>query len=153
MILYHLLYISTATDYQSDTQLAALLEEAVTANLQYQVTGMLLYCEGDFMQLIEGKKSDIIQLYDNICRDERNFENEVLVEEPIAERHFVDWSMGFKQFSKEEYQIHNQGFDLKDFASSIKKTGHMSTAIHFLHSFYQWNYLAREEETAIDMAD
>jgi hypothetical protein len=47
------------------------------------------------MQLLEGSKEDIFSLYDTICRDERNQQNQLLWHGPITQRSFADWSMAF----------------------------------------------------------
>ncbi len=52
--------------------LNALLDEARTSNAQHNITGLLLYVEGHFAQVIEGNADDITQLSENIKRDDRH---------------------------------------------------------------------------------
>ncbi|BBL72008.1 hypothetical protein MoryE10_26140 [Methylogaea oryzae] len=48
------------------------------------------------MQVLEGDSKDVHEIYDAICRDERNTGNVKLFEHEIIRRDFPDWSMGFR---------------------------------------------------------
>lgn len=66
---------------------------------------MLLYNNATYMQVLEGEKEDVHEIYDSILRDPRNNGNVTLVEKEISQRDFPNWSMGFKSldnYSEEE---------------------------------------------------
>ena len=81
------------------------MEEARVNNIRRNVTGMLVYDNATYMQVLEGSKKDVHDIYNSIVKDPRNNGHFKLVEEEISERTFPNWSMGFKSlesFSAEE---------------------------------------------------
>ena len=93
----HLIYVSSATHDLSDLELDFLLQQSRDRNLRQHITGMLLYVNGSFMQVLEGDESDVDEIYAAIVEDDRNAGNIVLTHEPILTRDFPNWSMGFKR--------------------------------------------------------
>jgi hypothetical protein len=91
-----LIYVSTATNLPAESELLYLLEQARSRNLRRHITGMLLYSNGTFLQLLEGEAKEVRELYEAICRDPRNEGHVILRESQIAGRDFPDWSMGFE---------------------------------------------------------
>jgi hypothetical protein len=91
-----LIYISTASKSPSETELVDLLEQARTGNLLKNITGMLLYSNSTYLQVLEGEAHDVLGLYDAICKDPRNEGHVILRESDISVRDFPDWSMGFE---------------------------------------------------------
>lgn len=100
--MYFLIYTSYAGVHFTGDDLKELLIQSRDKNKAISVTGMLLYFDGKFMQLIEGEKQDIKQLYETIRKDMRHHQVITLKEGMVKERFFEDWSMGFKSVSKEE---------------------------------------------------
>jgi len=91
-----LIYISTSTNSPSETELVDLLERARSRNLRRNITGMLLYSNSTYLQVLEGEAKDVLGLYDAICIDPRNEGNVILRESEIPVRDFPGWSMGFE---------------------------------------------------------
>ncbi len=98
-MLIHLIYISSATSWPSEDDLKKLLEQARARNIKQNLTGMLLYDNATYMQVLEGAPEDVHGVYASILKDERNTGNVILIEEEISERSFPNWSMGFKDLS------------------------------------------------------
>jgi hypothetical protein len=92
---YHVLYRSQATSFPSEAQLQDLLACSRTYNAQHAITGLLLYSDGQFMQLIEGPEQAIHTLFDRIRQDPRHEQVVTLSEGPQAQRWFTDWHMAF----------------------------------------------------------
>lgn len=92
----HLIYISSATSWPSEEDLKELLEQSRARNLRQNITGMLLYDNATYMQVLEGTEEDVHDIYNSIVKDPRNNSNVILLEEQISERDFPNWSMGFK---------------------------------------------------------
>ena len=61
---------------------------------------MLLYQEGNFMQMLEGEKQVVLELYDTIMSDNRHKGVLKMLTGDIQERNFKDWSMGFFNMDK-----------------------------------------------------
>ncbi len=93
--LIHRIYSSVATPHFKEYQIPALLERVRAANVRHEVTGMLLYIGGNFFQALEGAPDVIDELYDRIVQDPRHTHVAQIVREPIEQRRFADWSMGF----------------------------------------------------------
>jgi hypothetical protein len=94
--LYQIIYVSTAKTLLDETQLIELLAQARSNNKKHNITGMLLYKEGSFMQALEGELKEVTQLFVNILNDPSHSGIIELVNEPISKRDFPDWEMGFR---------------------------------------------------------
>ncbi len=95
--MFALVYVSTATIRWSDTDLERLLQQSRRDNLIPDITGLLLFKEGNFMQILEGAKDAVLTLMAKIKSDARHERVMVIFEEETPRREFKDWSMGFKK--------------------------------------------------------
>lgn len=102
--LYHIVYVSSASQLFSQQELLDLLEKAREKNHRLGITGLLLYRDGDFIQMLEGDKAAVENLYATINSDTRHSQTTILLEEPADHRLFNDWSMGFRDLSDPEVQ-------------------------------------------------
>lgn len=96
-VLYELVYnsVSVPIDMGQD-KLARILAGARRRNRELGITGLLLYHQGEFLQLLEGEKQAVLDLYHRIIApDARHRHASVCWEDPIKQRGFADWSMGF----------------------------------------------------------
>lgn len=100
--LMHLIYTSAATPKFHLPDLKTILHGAHTKNAQRAVTGMLLYTTGTFFQVLEGEKAVLMDLFTIISADPRHHSVTRIIHEPIAQRAFGDWTMGFVQLDPEE---------------------------------------------------
>lgn len=98
----HLIYVSSATWEMSEEDLLSLLEQSRGRNIKQNVTGLLLYAGGNYIQIMEGDRKDLDDIYASILRDERNKGNIELLREKIDSRTFPQWSMGFKHLTSRE---------------------------------------------------
>jgi hypothetical protein len=93
--LLHCIYASTAELTFNESDIPALLTHARTANAARDITGMLLYIDGGFFQVLEGDADAIDEVYRRILRDPRHSRVTLIIREPIAARAFSEWTMGF----------------------------------------------------------
>ena len=93
--MYFLIYVSIATKCYSGAELVDFLNEWRENNEKLSLTGMLLYKDGKFMQVLEGEEETVKQLSAKIDRDPRHTNVTLLLQGPTSEREFPDWSMGF----------------------------------------------------------
>ena len=91
--LTRLCYISRSRDELSDKDLRNIVRESRQNNNQREISGCLLYSNKQFLQILEGKASRIMSLYQDICEDSRNFDNQVLLLCQSSQRFFENWSM------------------------------------------------------------
>ncbi|MDM7892827.1 BLUF domain-containing protein [Curtobacterium caseinilyticum] len=90
-----LIYSSVATRSLGDDDLAALLAQSRRANAENDITGVLLFRNGYFLQLLEGPDQAVRAKMDTIKHDDRHTKVTVLTEELIEERQFPEWTMGY----------------------------------------------------------
>lgn len=90
-----LVYSSRSTQAFDDTSLAGLLATSRRNNARLKVTGMLLYRDGRFLQVLEGPKSVVLDRMSLITQDPRHNNIRVLLHEPISDRQFPDWTMAY----------------------------------------------------------
>ncbi|AGA92252.1 putative membrane protein [Thioflavicoccus mobilis 8321] len=97
-----MLYISSATEPMSTEDLLGLLRECRENNAAKGITGMLIYGNATFLQVLEGEEEVVDDLFENIRRDPRHSNVEILHRKTIERRQYSDWSMGFKRVSGKE---------------------------------------------------
>lgn len=93
--LSHCIYASLAAPEFAEHEIPGLLERARAANSLHGLTGMLLYIEGSFFQVLEGEAAAIDDVYARISRDTRHTRITLIIREPIENRSFSEWTMGF----------------------------------------------------------
>jgi hypothetical protein len=99
MSLVQLIYLSDLVD-KNEAHIAPILQSAVKHNSKNGITGMLLYSGGNFLQVLEGEKAAVDETYARICQDPRHRNTVLLIEEPVSERHFSSWQMGYRQLDE-----------------------------------------------------
>jgi hypothetical protein len=92
--LEQLVYVSQATQPLSPKALRELIARSAARNASVQVTGLLLYSRGHFMQLLEGPPAAVGKLYDTIRVDSRHAAVRRLSCKPVWGRLFAKWHMG-----------------------------------------------------------
>lgn len=97
-----LTYLSTATDPYDDSALSELLSTSRTNNHAADLTGMLLYAGGHFIQTLEGPEDVVDATFARIERDPKHRDVFIALREEVPSRTFPDWSMGFESLSPEE---------------------------------------------------
>jgi hypothetical protein len=96
MSLIQLLYVSTATHELSANEIREILDSSVRHNTPQEVTGLLLYSEGSFMQVLEGEEDAVNETMSRIAADSRHHGIVELNRSIIAGREFGRWAMGFR---------------------------------------------------------
>ena len=94
------IYVSSAHRAMCEDEILAILRVSRQWNERLAITGLLLYREGNFLQVLEGPASSVDALLDRIERDSRHHGMIVLSHMNIAERQFSDWRMAFRAMTK-----------------------------------------------------
>jgi hypothetical protein len=103
--MYHLVYISQARENMTLTTLVVLLMQARALNERHQVTGALVYGDGQFMQVMEGEEDVVKDLYARVAKDARHYDVRTLAEGPIVTRSFAQWSMAFGEVPADQFAV------------------------------------------------
>ncbi len=99
MALRQLVYISKEVESFDEDGLCKLLDGARINNSDLDVSGLLIYHEGSFIQALEGQPAVVEKLFEKIETDPRHENTRVLYRGDIEERSFENWSMGYKRAS------------------------------------------------------
>ena len=113
--MYELLYCSSARPNLTADDIDNILKKSQDFNLEHSITGCLLYFDKQFIQLLEGNKDDIEQLYEVIKKDERH-SNVLLMDESYKRfRFFPTWEMKFIELSLTDMTNIEKVLSVKDF--------------------------------------
>ncbi len=102
---FQLGYASAATQPFSDEDLVELLTKSRASNAERGVSGLLLYHEGSFLQVLEGDRSIVEALFDKIGEDPRHTDKLLLFRREGVERCFDEWTMGFHHLRPASGQV------------------------------------------------
>ena len=92
---YQIMYSSQATKPMTITGLKEILEDARTGNQARNVTGVLVYVDGVFFQILEGDKDIVRNLMASIASDSRHQSVKVFYEAEVDVQAFESWSMAY----------------------------------------------------------
>jgi len=101
MSLMRLAYASEATFEAKPLQqgvephVARILMTSRRNNAKSELVGGLYYGDGHFFQYLEGEEADVRKTYQRIVADDRHRNVRTLIEEPLADRTFTNWSMKY----------------------------------------------------------
>lgn len=102
-----LIYCSRPTETFRYTDLAPILRAAAHNNRLLDVNGMLALTNTHFLQVVEGSRSAVSQLYTRLIRDPRHRDVTLYAVQEIEKREFSSWRMGYMSAS------HLQNLDLE----------------------------------------
>lgn len=115
---YAITYVSTATSELSNSGVEELLESCKKWNNNHKITGLLLYSDGNFLQILEGEKGHVRDLFEKIKKDIRHKNLIKIFEKEISEESFdgydsdiVSESTKYDPMKMERYFDHIQVLD------------------------------------------
>lgn len=88
-----IIYISKATSHFDSNELNKLGVSSAQNNREFNITGILCYSSGCFIQLLEGEAGFIKALLDVIKLDRRHYDLQVILEQNANQRLAEKWSM------------------------------------------------------------
>jgi hypothetical protein len=99
----YIVYTSTATYPFAEADLKQMLGHWRETNARLDITGVLLYSEGNIMQVLEGPAESIQGLFGTIAADVRHRTVVKLGDGPLQARTFSDWSMRFRSVDMADF--------------------------------------------------
>ena len=93
--MYSLTYTSTASSDLTEDDLKALLNKAKFNNSRKDISGCLIYYNKMFVQILEGEKQIVEDLFSKIKLDPRHKDINVSRLHFTGEKIFSRWSMGY----------------------------------------------------------
>lgn len=112
-MLHHIIYLSRATVGFNDQQLQQLLRQANARNQTLNVTGILLYGQEQFLQVLEGEQTQVQALYESIRQDPRHRDVTTFADKEIQQRAFAGWAMAYHPQDPQQF---------KEFAGLVSPT-------------------------------
>lgn len=139
--MYHLIYVSHATRQLYENDLLEILTESRATNKKLGITGMLVYLQERFIQVLEGAEKPVNELYENIRKDPRHKKVTLILEGNSPQRIFKNWSMGFKKISESDFTALSGFTDLEKFFASAPTDTGGGAVMTFLQLFYKKNFI------------
>ncbi|MBB1489018.1 BLUF domain-containing protein [Oceanospirillum sediminis] len=136
MYLHQIIYVCTQSRPLDDDDLVELLADAMGRNAERQITGMLLYYQGAFLQVLEGEVHELHHLMHAIENDNRVRDIVKLSEKAVTHRDFPDWSMGF-QVIRDGDDESSAFFRIFDQQGLLRLQDKASLAHHLLSRFIE----------------
>ncbi|WP_119154595.1 BLUF domain-containing protein [Caldimonas tepidiphila] len=99
-MMIRLLYASRAAQPLSPEAIDSILAQSRAHNPALGITGILCHSGDLFLQVLEGGREAVNGLYNEIVRDERHLDVQLLHYEEITERRFAGWTMGHVNLAK-----------------------------------------------------
>ena len=96
-------YVSAASWNLLEEELERIVSDSRRLNALNGVTGVLLYCDGNFMQYLEGEEDAVVATFERIRANESHYQVNELMNQPILEREFGDWTMGLFRPNPDEF--------------------------------------------------
>jgi hypothetical protein len=93
-MLVRLLYASRSAQPLTASLVDSVLEKSRANNPRQGITGILCFSEDLFIQVLEGGRDEVCELFNAIVRDDRHRNVRILIYEEIRERRFGGWTMG-----------------------------------------------------------
>jgi hypothetical protein len=99
-MLVRLLYASRAAAPLSAATVTSILQQSRKNNPHQGITGTLCFSDDLFIQVLEGGRDEICELFNAIVRDDRHVNVRLLVYEEVPERRFGGWTVGQVDITK-----------------------------------------------------
>lgn len=101
-MLSQLTYVSNRNSNCTDAEIEKILASCKKNNPHLEITGILLYSDSKFIQMVEGESKVILGLYDKIKTDKRHSNCMMISYGAIAEKSFPSWHMGARKLASNE---------------------------------------------------
>ncbi|MBU2359316.1 MAG: BLUF domain-containing protein [Alphaproteobacteria bacterium] len=95
LLAYQIAYVSLSTAPLDVTRLSDILTVSQLHNTHDGITGILMYHDLLFFQVLEGERSSVERCYDRVKRDPRHSGISLIWEGDAETRSFPTWSMGY----------------------------------------------------------
>ena len=99
-----LVYTSTALKDWHSEHLLGLLKHCRKNNSAKDITGILLYSNRTFFQVLEGEDDVVEQLFEVIKKDKRHKDITLIEKKDIIDREFPFWNMGYQKIDKQDLE-------------------------------------------------
>ena len=131
--MYRLIYLSSS-NLKTDSDLNDLLIKSQKSNRSNNISGILLHKNGEFVQVLEGEKKAVLDLFEIIKTDNRHKNIIAFDEKEISERYFSGY---FMAFDENHYDKSNKFESLRDFNHDKILKSEKDSVLVFLNTFLE----------------
>ncbi|GAA4270756.1 BLUF domain-containing protein [Aquimarina gracilis] len=96
---YTISYVSTVSPDLSETDIADLMSYVKQHNNFLDITGILIYSDGNFLQVLEGEKETVKILFERIKKDPRHYNIIKMLDKEIKDNAFSKYHSSFTVIS------------------------------------------------------
>lgn len=104
-MLTYILYQSDRKPICTEAEIQKILASCKKNNSHKDITGMLIYTNNKFMQMLEGDYNAITELYNKIKQDQRHHHVVSISLGMLKKRNFPGWAMALKEVDKKHLTI------------------------------------------------
>jgi hypothetical protein len=100
-----LIYYSISEIEITSKVLENILFSSRNFNSKNNITGCLLYHNKVFLQMLEGDKKAVNDLFNTIKKDKIHSNVTLIIKEPVKERMFPGWNMAYHELNNNETKV------------------------------------------------
>ena len=100
--MYTICYVSKGKDGLTTDDLEELFGYTLEYNTEHNITGILLYKAGSFLQVLEGNKQTLVSIFERIEQDPRHKEIFTILKGPCKRRIFGNYASRFSIVKTQE---------------------------------------------------
>lgn len=135
----YLIYLSQANTIVDRTVIGDILKSSRKNNRALGVTGLLLYQDQTFLQILEGELTQLESLFETIKRDERHYCEQHPIMGQLDRRYFANWSMGFNEVGHmQSIPTLNDLVEHMDRVTTDKDHESRQLILNFMFSYSGW---------------
>ena len=102
--MYYLIYSSKESESTTELELKQIMEQSEKNNKRQNITGLLIYFHGTFIQMLEGTEKDVLETFGRIENDPRHELIIKLFSGETDKRHFPNWKMALQVVDEETFK-------------------------------------------------
>ncbi|MBY6065676.1 BLUF domain-containing protein [Leisingera aquaemixtae] len=136
-ILHRIVYLSSAARALSDSDIETILATARQRNAQDGITGLMLFHDGSFLQVLEGPRAAVEACYARIVSNQRHHQIARMSSKDVDSRIFSEWEMASLPFSQVSREAQDSFHNIRDLQASetMKRAENDPVTKAFLKTF------------------
>ncbi len=135
-----IIYVSKATRHFSLRELQVMLSAGRKRNKARGITGIVVYHQGQFLQILEGYAPVVEKLFETISTDQRHKQIELLLRTDIEERSFTDSTMGLCHISADDEEMFPGLIEFEDITHPFENSNNRAHEILLKFREGAWHY-------------
>lgn len=135
--MFYLIYTSTILDHTSEVELYDILESSIRNNTEKDITGLLIYNDGMFIQMLEGGREEVNSIYRKILDDKRHYNITTLLSGETSKRHFPHWRMALEVTHEKTFRQLEAFESLQEANDFLEGMHDDDASIRLLRYFYK----------------